>query len=197
MQWSDDPNSLREAFELADQALALDDSEPRPHVLLAWRHVYDRDYDEAILSAEQAVALLPSNSFLHMWLAQILNVSGRPRDAIPIAEKSMRLDPRFAWTVYGPLSESYRLTGRHEEAISWNKRFLQINPDSLLTHLYLASMYAELGRDEEAAAEISEVHRITPTFSLAEVRRRTPPYKDPAELARLVSTLRKAGLPEE
>jgi adenylate cyclase len=196
MQWSDDPEKLRQAFGVAEQALVLNDSQAVAHGLVAWRYIYDRDYDKAIAEAEQAVALAPSGSSSHIYLAQTLNFSGRPRDAIPIGEKAMRLDPQFAWMSYQPLSESYRLTGRLEEAISWSKRILQVNPDFLLARVYLASMYAELGRDEEAEAEVSEIYRISPTFSSAEVRRRTPPYKDPAELDRLVSTLRKAGLKE-
>jgi hypothetical protein len=63
----------------------------------------------------------------------------------------------------------------------------------LLPHLGLAASYSELGREEEARAEIAEVLKLNPQFSLAGIRQRWP-YKEPADLERLLTALGKAGL---
>ena len=66
-------------------------------------------------------------------------------------------------------------------------------PRSLPAHQFLAAIYSELGREEEARAEAAEVLRISPNFSLEVLRQRLP-YKDPADLERFLDGLRKAGL---
>jgi hypothetical protein len=60
-------------------------------------------------------------------------------------------------------------------------------------HFNLAVIYSELGREEEAQAEVAEMLRISPTFSLETVRQNIP-FKDPAALERHLAALRKAGL---
>jgi hypothetical protein len=57
----------------------------------------------------------------------------------------------------------------------------------------LAATYSELNREVEAEAEVAEVLRINPQFSL-EVHRQRVPYKDPAVLERHLAALQKAGL---
>ena len=50
----------------------------------------------------------------------------------------------------------------------------------LPAHLHLATIYSRLGREEEARAEVAEILRISPKFSLEVLRQRFP-YKDPAD----------------
>ena len=85
------------------------------------------------------------------------------------------------------------MTGRYEEAIAAFKKALTRNPNLLPAHVNLAVIYSELGREEEARAEVAEVLRINPNFSLEVLRQRLP-YKDPADLERYLAALRKAGL---
>ena len=91
------------------------------------------------------------------------------------------------------LGNAYHLTGRTEEAIAAHRDALIRNPNLLLAHLGLASIYGELGREEEARAEAVEVLRISPTFSL-EVWKRMAPYQDPAVIERFAAAMHKAGL---
>ncbi len=70
-----------------------------------------------------------------------------------------------------------------------NRSFIKF----MWAHLGLAVSYSELGRGEEARAEIAEVLKIHPQFSLEGMRQRWP-YKDPTDLERSLAALRKAGL---
>jgi tetratricopeptide (TPR) repeat protein len=120
-------------------------------------------------------------------------MSGRAEEAIGMAEKAMRLDPHYPALYVSDLGWAYLLMGRYEEAIAAEKRALTLNPDYLYAHVQLAIIYSELGREEEARAEATEILRISPNFSL-EVARQTWPYKDPAVVERAIAALRKAGL---
>jgi tetratricopeptide (TPR) repeat protein len=86
--------------------------------------------------------------------------------------------------------------GQYEEAIAALKRCITRNPDILSPHRVLAVIYSELGRKEEAQAEVAEILRISPHASIEDQRERMP-FKDPAVLERILEGLRKAGLPEK
>jgi hypothetical protein len=61
------------------------------------------------------------------------------------------------------------------------ERALTRNPDFLPTHAILAAVYSELGREDEAGAEMAEVVRLITGVP----PREHLPYKDPAVLQRL------------
>jgi tetratricopeptide (TPR) repeat protein len=86
-----------------------------------------------------------------------------------------------------------RLMGEDEEAIAALEKALPLNLDLLSTHYFLAVIYSELDRQEEAKTEVAAVLRISPNFSLEALRQRLP-YKDPIVLERFAAALRKAGL---
>ncbi len=86
--------------------------------------------------------------------------------------------------------------GKHEEAIAALKESLTRDPDFLYARLILAVVHSELGRKEEAQAEVAEALRISPRVSMEGQRERMP-FKDRAVLERFIDGLRKAGLPEK
>jgi tetratricopeptide (TPR) repeat protein len=84
---------------------------------------------------------------------------------------------------------------RHDEAIAAYRRTIGRNPDFVYARAQLASVYAQLGRMEEAKSEAAQALRITPHFSGLRIAERLP-FKDAAALARLLDGMRKAGLLE-
>jgi adenylate cyclase len=46
-QWNHDPHALDRSFQLAQQAVALDDSVSSAHVVLAGIYLFKKDYDRA------------------------------------------------------------------------------------------------------------------------------------------------------
>ena len=85
------------------------------------------------------------------------------------------------------------MLGQYQEAVTAQKSALLRNPDFLSGHTVLAALYSELGREEEARAEVAEMLRISPQFSLKVYGQRIP-FKDPTALGRYLAALRKAGL---
>jgi adenylate cyclase len=193
LQWDPSLQTLERAFELVQKAVALDDSLPLAHGVLSSVLVWKKQHDQAIAAAERAIALDPNDAEGYARLGEILNLAGRPEEAIVMVEKAMRLNPRSPVLYSFYLGHAYYLTKRYEEAIAILKGVLPRNPDVLPAHLFLAAIYSELGREAEARAEVAEVLRISPPYSL-EVYRQRLPYKDPAVLEREFAALRKAGL---
>jgi len=192
-QWSQDPKTLEQAFELAQKAITSDNSLSHAHRLLGFVCLWKKQHDRAIAEVERAIALDPNFADNYAVLGLILSYAARPEEAIRLMEKARRLNPHYPVPYLSYLGHAYRLAGRYEEAIAALKRAISRNPDYLASHLHLAVIYSELGREGEARAEVAEILRLSPNYSVDGVRQRLP-FKDPAEVERYLANLRKAGL---
>jgi adenylate cyclase len=192
-QWSPDPQTLEQALALARQALALDDASPLAHQLLGGVYLVKKQHERAIVEAERSIALDPEEADGYRLLGIAYIFAGRPEESIGLLEKGIRLKPRFPAFHFATLGWAYGVMGRYAEALDALKKALTLTPNWLATHLYLAVIYSESGREEEARAEAAEVLKLSPNSSVEGWRQRLP-FKDPAETERFVAALRKAGL---
>ncbi len=186
--------SLDKAVELIQRGISLDPkSSALSYAFLGHLFALRRDYDKAIAEGEKAVTLDPGGADAHGWLGITLNFADRPKEAIPLFEKAIRLNPFGPSWYFVNFGNSYRMTGQYEEAIAQYMKALRIAPNSIFAHLNLAGMYSIMGRDEEARAEAQKILAINPKFSL-EPYARTLPFKNQAVIDRYIEALRKAGL---
>jgi tetratricopeptide (TPR) repeat protein len=198
--WTDTPTrSLALAEELAQKILAVDDYSAQAYALLSSVYMTKRQNDKAVAYGEKALALAPNLADMTAAVAASFMYSGRPEEAIELVKKAMRLSPYYPAWYLAVLGIAYRLTGQYEEAItlleSWRAR---ANPRSAVPHLYLAFTYEEAGRGEEAQVAVAEVLKRKPKASIAGyLKANTFPYKDPADIERVIDSLRKAGLPDK
>ena len=193
LQWNPDSQNLGRAFELTQKAVALDDSLPMAHTLLGWVYLMKTQHAQAIAEMERDVSISPNSADGYVSLGLVLAYAGRAEEGIGLIEKGMRIDPRYPLPYLSYLGHAYRMAGRYEEAIAACKKAVVHNPNYLPAHIFLAATYGELGREEEAQAEATTVLRISPNFSVEEMRQRLP-YKDLAAMERFLAGLRKAGL---
>ncbi len=122
-----------------------------------------------------------------------MNNTRKRAEAIDLAEKAMRLDPRrrdFYLYIEG---WAYTQMGRYQEAIPLLKRNLASYPNGLPSHYYLVVDYIELGREPQARAEAAEILRISPNFSVDTYVQRFP-NQDERYKERVRTDLHKAGL---
>jgi adenylate cyclase len=185
--------TLKKCMELAQKALAIDDSMPDVHSFLGLLHSRQGEHDKAIVEGEKAMALNPGGAYILGNYAASLTIAGRSEQAIPLFQKAIRLNPFGPSGLYRDFGNALRNTGRYEEAVSAFKKAIQIAPDDLTAHLQLAATYGYMGREREARLEAAEVLRINPKFSLDEIVKRYI-SRDQSSRDRLVSALRKAGL---
>jgi adenylate cyclase len=185
--------TIEKGIELAQKALAMDDSNSDAHVLLCELYIQKREYDKAIAEGERAVALNPGGTSVLNSYANSLNWAGRPEEAIPLFQKAIRLNPFGPSYLYLNLGIAFMKTGRLEEAVSALKKAIQFTPDYIIAHLGLAATYSMMGREKEARAEAEEVIRIDPKFSV-DYFSKTIPLKDQSRIDKIANALRKAGL---
>jgi adenylate cyclase len=184
--------SLARAFELAQKAISLDDSNAAAHGTLGQIYVMKRQYDKAIAECERAVSLDPNSAENIFRLGFVLNYAGRAEEAIPYLQNAIRLNPLPTATYFVILAISYRDSGQYEKAIEACKKALQREPNTQFAYIHMAVSYIRLGREEEARASAAEILRINPKFSLKRYAKILPLPKPMAD--RLIEDLRKAGL---
>jgi adenylate cyclase len=155
-----DPNGLDWALDMAQRAVALDDSLPWAHGMLAHIYVQKLENDRALTEAQRAIALDHNYAFGYSALAEALNDQGKPAEALAAVEKAMRLDPQNAVNYQDEQGWAYTQLGRWKEAIPALKSYLVSNPDYLWGHSFLAIDYYNLGDRDAARAEMAQVERV-------------------------------------
>ena len=185
--------SIGLAIENAQKAISLDGSMADAHALLGWLYTMARQHEKGIAAAERGLELNPNSADAYLWMGYTLNFAGMCEEAIKVLGKSIRLSPLPRIDILFGLCIAYRDCGRYEEAISAAKVSTHREPNSIYSHTCLASCYALLDRNDEAQAEVDEILRIYPKYTL-EIMGKSAPYKNPVDRNRLIGALRKAGL---
>jgi TolB-like protein/Tfp pilus assembly protein PilF len=192
---TDSPDrSLTRAFELAQKAISLDDSNSTANAYSILGSIYGmrRQYDRAIANCERAVSLDPNSAENSVWLGVVLTWAGRAEEAVKYLEYGLRLNPLPPVSVFNNLAVAYRDSGQYEKAIEAAKKALQLEPNTQFPYIHMAVSFIRLGRDEEARAAAAEILRVNPKFSLERYAKMLPFTKPVAD--RVIEDLRKAGL---
>jgi len=184
--------NLDRAFELAQKAIDLDDTEPQGHIATALALAWQRRLDEAEAAAERAIALGPSLADAYTVLGNVRDFQGRYEEAAALYTQAHRLDPQFDMALHF-LGRALLSVGRYGEAEAAFRRRLMLAPRSDMTRFYLACLYGLTGRPEEARRCWRELRGVNPGFSIDHLKRALP-YKDTTLIDRLVDGLRNAGI---
>ena len=191
---------LKMLFDISEKVLTMDESDSDVQALSGLAHLYRDEPEKAIAAGEKSIVLSPTNAQSHALLAVSMNTVGRFEDVIRLVQKAMRLHPYYPAYYLTWLGGGYRMTGRYEEALSVYKQFLDRSLKGeypvIAAHLYLAELYAEIGKVEEARVHAAEIFKIEPGFSLENIDKiNTYHYSDPTLLEPRLKALRKAGIP--
>ena len=191
--WSTDPDGLERARELAERAIALNDSLTGGYHLLGQIYLWKKDFDRALTHAQRAVALAPNDADSYETLAEVLGWSGQADEGIRTIRHAMRLNPRYPFYYLWTLGHAYYVAERREEALDVFARLTRQNPNFLPAYAYRAVLLTELGRAQEAREAWLEASRLSPRASSVNLRERLP-YKRPADLERFLTAARRVGI---
>jgi len=184
--------SYQNAIMLANKAISLDNSLPTPYSLLSHAYTLMRQYEKAISAGERAVELEPNSADANAHLGQTLNYADKPREAIQLLEKAIRLNPYPpSWYLHN-LGGAFIGSGRYGEAVEVLKKAIDRQPKDQFAHLGLAIAYILAGHKDKAVIEAKEVIRINPNFTLKYFEK-TAPYKSKESLKLRTDALREAG----
>jgi len=193
--------SIKQGEEWAERALAIDKSDYLANFLLSRIYTNKRQYQKAIHAIERAVESEPSNSIAIYGYAQAMIFAGKPEEGLVLIRKAMRLSPYPPPYYYFWAGCANYLTGRYEPSITLHKKYLELQKQggyALLSRASIIASYMELGRMEEAQAEIEKCVEQHPDFSIEAYIKamKRQPFRDYAFLDRETELLRKAGVPE-
>lgn len=190
--WSNAPEeSLDRGFEAARTAIDLDPSDAEPRWALADLHLLARQYEEALVKYEEALALNPNYADIIADWGWLMYLIGKPEEAIEPVRKALRLNPNnpswYEWNLGAALYFTYK----YEEAISTLRSAKQLIP---IARLYLAASYAQLGRSDEARVEAAYALQEDPEATVESVGD-LEPFKNSSSRDHFREGMRKAGLP--
>ncbi|MCK4817084.1 adenylate/guanylate cyclase domain-containing protein, partial [bacterium] len=189
----DPKKSIARAMGFAKKALALDNSLARAHTTVGMLYTLMRQHDKGVSECEEAVSLEPNSAGAYYVLGEVLRYAGRHKEGIAMSKKAIRLNPfPPSWYYFG-LTNAYSLTGQYEKAITAGKKAIHIDPNNLVSRIFLAAAYSLHGKEEKARIEAKEVLRINPNFSVDQWEK-TIPYRNKADKELIIGAMRKAGL---
>ncbi len=194
-RWTGSPDAFDKAVRLAAVAAEKGPDVPYARFVSAVMAIWTRDLARARQELKAALALNPNyaSAFGTLGLAEIY--SGNPEAAIPLIERSMRLDPGFVHQTLHFLGTAHLVAGKYETAAATFRERIRISPKTDLSRGLLVSALGHLGEVEEAQRVWAEVKEISPNYSFAGHLARLP-FTNPADAERIREGFAKAGVTE-
>jgi adenylate cyclase len=192
----------KRAYEKASVALKLDPDLSSPYAILGIMQVVDRRYEEAIVSAERAVALSPGDAAAQIALGYVQLFAGNHVEAGAAVETALRLDPNLSPIDREIAGLVFLLNGDDANAIATLERTRDDAPAVSEFRIVLAAAYARANRLPDARAALAGGLRLlagSESFnerSLAAWRIGYAHFRNAQDLALIIDALRQAGLPE-
>ena len=185
--------SLAQAIDWTQKALAMDDTLAEAHARLGQLYSLSLRHDEAIVEAEKAIAMDPNSAVVHNYACIIYRVAGKPAEAIPMCKKAIRLEPFAPGLYYANLGMAFFQNGNDcEEAVKACEKALKLAPEGMIIHIWATTVFSACGREKEGRKTAKELLRINPKFSVEAYAKRLP--QNQKDKDRIVEALRKAGL---
>jgi adenylate cyclase len=156
--------TLEKGIELAQKALAMDESLSKAHSLLCALYGSKGEFAKAIAAGERALALNPGDTPSLINYAYSLISAGRAEEVIPMLGKAIRCSPFGPPGLFHAFGVALRNTGRFEEAVPALKTSIQLAPATLSYHAALIATYVMMDRGKEARSEAEELLRINPNY---------------------------------
>ncbi len=194
--WTDSPSqTIDRALELARLAVKLGSTTPHTYWSLGYVHLMRREFKQAEKVVEQSLKIAPNFADSYGLLALIKNSLGESEQAVKLIKKGIELNPYYTWDYHYNLGRAYHDLGRYEDAIRELELGRERNENVVPIRLHLAAAYVNAGRLDDAEWEVEEIRLLSPDETLTHVRAAYP-TNNPLLLEKLISDLRKVGLPE-
>jgi TolB-like protein/Tfp pilus assembly protein PilF len=135
------------------RALDIDDTLAEAHAAFgSVKSLYKWDWTGAETEFKRALALDPSNAYVHNRYAQFLVWTGRYDEGITENKRAQDLDP-LSPMIAGDLGYEFMVAGRYDDSILQCKKAIDLEPSAMWLHAYLAWAYARKGDYAQAISE--------------------------------------------
>ncbi|NCF36283.1 MAG: hypothetical protein GWP56_07825 [Gammaproteobacteria bacterium] len=196
LNWTDSqPESYAQAEKWAKKAVEYADNNGLGHAVLGHLQLLHGDHEAALKTCSKSVELRASCPLAHGLLGVVRNYNGDPRAAIRSIREALQLQRVYPPWLINFLAAAYRDCGEVKLSITAAEESLKLNPHKNDAELILCADYKLAADHDKARTTAEQIIASNPSFSLTNYARNQP-YKDPAQLDRVISALREAGLPE-
>lgn len=172
----------------------LDRASSQAHALMAHMLQRQRRFDGAIEEARRAVAIGPSNPSAYDALIEILIYSNQVREALTLADSTIRLDPARPGEKLFLKGMAHYVAGNLSEALTFIERARAHNTGQYRYAAVQAASLAELGRIEEAKTILEHYRSGNVSYTTVAWTMLNWPFADPVVASRFADALVKAGL---
>ena len=195
---TDRPQEIAEGIRLARLAVELgkDDAVALTRAGHALAHLAG-ELEGAIALVDKALVLNPNLAAAWFLGGFLRTARGDPDAAIEFFTRAMRfspLDPEM-FRMQAGMALSHLFAGRFDMASSWAEQSFRQLPSFLIVVAIIAASHAHAGRTEQARTAVDHLQKLDPTFCISGLQDWIP-IRRPEHLARFVTGLRLAGLPE-
>jgi adenylate cyclase len=186
------PDPLGRALPLAQRAVMLAPDAPlgyqAQHLVFWLRH----DVEQSFAAARAGLERSPGNAELLADLGGRLCLRGRFDEGLPLLTEAFARNPGQPTIYRLGFFLAHYMGGRYEDALTEASRIDQ--RDNRFTHIVHAIAYAQLGRKNEAAAELDLLLQLNPDYGNQVVTDLQDRNMSPEIVRAVVDGLRKAGL---
>ena len=184
--------TIDQAERLARKAVELDGTLAEARASLAWILYWQTRPIESAAEFARAFELNPNLADGNY--AIVLIHGGRAADAVALLQRIMRLDPFYPPTYSYFLGKAYFFLGQNDQAFELTKEATKRRP-RYWSLVMLAAIAATTERMDEARTAAAELLVIDPRFTITRYLQKVR-LTQQADIDRIASALRKAGLPE-
>lgn len=196
--------NTREMFARARAAavtsLRLDDRQGEVHAVLGALYLWhDWNLTESERELKRALQLNPNAANTYDYYAWMLQLRGRPDEAVRMVEEAARVDPFSGWISYA-LEFRYVNTRKYDRAIEQHRRTMALDPDQFYWDLPVGIAYREKKQYDNAVREYLAVQQRLgrPLHGLAITYARMGRVADAEKiLAELQALARREWVPPE
>jgi adenylate cyclase len=198
-------SSKNDAQFQAEQFLAkaLRDPTPLAHQVASAMLLQARQHDEAIEEAKRAIAGDPNDADGYVALAAVFSFSGKPREALELLDRAMRLNPHYPSHYLYQFGLSQFGMQRLEDAAASLQRALTLSHDDYWSQRLLLAIYGLLGHRADASRLLDTIREQDKRGKISyydplTVRAITYwyPFANQPDAERFAEGLRNAGVPE-
>lgn len=193
--WPGSDATLDTAIELAQKAIALDPASAIAHARLGWVLGFVDRFDEAVDSFETAATLDPRSAEVFYAYGETMNRRADPHRALGLLKTALEIDTFVPPSWEFAKGHSHVLLHDIDGVLSNILPVLERVPRFIPARVQLARGYHDAGQVENARLIVETIREFAPRYRLMNAARMFP-YPVTAELDRMISALRDAGLPE-
>jgi tetratricopeptide (TPR) repeat protein len=183
-----------------NRVLSQSPNNARAHYCMGRVFVQTNRLSQAIAESERALALNPNLAAAHSQIGLAKLFDGHPEETESHQLEALRVSPHdteaYVWVAYIALAKLH--LGAYEDALGLFRQAKELNPNYATGRFNMVSALVELGRLDEARAEVQAGLALNPGFTIRRYRAGAQ-SDNPLFLKRrerMIENMRKAGVPE-